>query len=314
MKVVFSPDGRWVAASSAEWEAAIWDRKTGQLVNLFELPVGMSADNIAFAFSQDGGQFACSSGSEARRWNMDSGKLINSWKLPEGLVDAMAFTATGQLLLFRMENQNGRPLNGSRWQEQRRVCRVRDLLRDQHSESLYEIQEFSRAVVNAVIAPDGTYFVAQGLGGPEGSDNLFRCFDGRTGLELWQCDHLKPNRFSVDPTGKLLVAIVDEKPVLWEMPAGKELNPAEAALPGINGIGPRAEYYLGGSGSGLGVVLWRRSDTLRFATLGIDFEISAMPLFDAQGTQLALGTMDGRLLVYDLPEVRRRLAQWGLDW
>ena len=50
------------------------------------------------------------------------------------------------------------------------------------------------------------------------------------------------------------------------------------------------------------------------AVLGIDAPVTIPPAFSAAGRQLAWGSMDGTVRVYDLEAVRARLAEVGLGW
>lgn len=316
-KMVFSPDGRWVAALATNWEAGIWDRRTGYLKHVLETPIGETADNSALVFSPDGNQFAFSSGSEARLWDVESGNQLKSWKLPAGFVDNLAFHPQGKLLLFRVEKTEQIPPYGNLRQDVARVCRVRDLLGANPLQPLYERQDFARRVKNAIFAPDGSYLVVADAAAEDGINTLSKAYDGLTGIELWSNNRLNVDSLRVDPTGKLLVAIESDQgrlvAHLLEPSSGREIRSAETHG-GTQALSPRLEYSIQGSRIDGGAALCPGLDPAALVTLALDFGINPNRTFDFTGTHVAVGTEGTSVLVYDLPEVRRRLAQMHLDW
>src|SRR5207249_3577392 len=114
-----------------------------------------------------------------KMWDTETGKLLRQWELPEGLVDKLAFAAPDRLLLFRVETDGANVLPfGPRGRGHPRLCRLRDLLRDDPLRSLVERPDFNARVLDAIVSPDGSYFVVEGLGGADGKDLMIRAFDG----------------------------------------------------------------------------------------------------------------------------------------
>jgi len=103
-QIRLSPDDRYLAALSQDWQVGVWDFQTGRLLQVFEAPVGLWADNAALAFSSDGRR-ACVSCRGAVLRDVARGQEIRHWDLPPGLVNQLAFHATGKLLLFRAETE-----------------------------------------------------------------------------------------------------------------------------------------------------------------------------------------------------------------
>ena len=131
--MIFSADGRQIAALSHDWRIAIWDAGTGHLKHLLDAPRGLVADNAALAFSPDGRRFAVATGGEtsgaAMMWDLVSGRELKTWPLPPALHDTLAFHPSGNLLSCRCETNDGRraPYGDANPRDYPRVCRVRNL-------------------------------------------------------------------------------------------------------------------------------------------------------------------------------------------
>jgi WD40 repeat protein len=319
-KVCYSPDGSRVAALAYDWRVAVWD-VGGRLRHVWEAPRGLLADNAGLAFSPDGGRFACSAGGGARLWEVDSGKVLRSWtNLPPSLLDTLAFHPEGKLLLFRMETRGGKaaPYNTS-WREHPRVCRLRDLLGKKPEEPIKEIEAFNRHVFETVAASDGSYFVAEGLGGPDGKDRSVRAFAWATGREAWSYQ-VRPfyeitSSLALDPAGKVLAFRPQEgeKVSLVEIPSGKFVGSWES-MPFT--LGPGARHWgKKNDRPPFGFSFYRAAEQHPLVVLAIDEPVTSYPsAFSPDGSHLAWGNADGTVNVCDIPEVQRRLAAVGLGW
>ncbi len=315
-KYTISPDGRLLAALSHGWQLAIWDLATGHLRHVLEAHKGWTADNAALAISADGRRFAFATARDAKLWDLATGQELRSWPLPPGLGEVLAFHTSGKLLLFRVETPSGQ------WgEDQPRVCRIRDLLGLAPSKPIAEITVFNRRVFKTVAPPDGAYFAVEGIQkGPNGESRSLKAFDGLTGNELWSL-RLTPTFESadpsLDPSGKFLTLHATKLPVvtLLEMPSGKLLRTADGYL---QGLGPEARYWIRhppieSSSPPYGFRLFRFGDMTPLVTLGIDVP-TAKAQFNAAGSHLAWGNLDGTVTVCDLRAIQRRLAQVGLGW
>ena len=324
-KVVPSPDGTMLAAISHGWELGIWEMATGRLLHVLESPRGLFADNVAFAFSPDGEQLAIAAGGLADLWDLTEGKRQKTWELPPGLVDIMAFHPDGALLLFRVECEDGvtPPFSNAHPAEHPRVCRVRDLLSGDPPELLKEINDFPWRVLDAAVAPDATYFVVNGLqDGSDGSGSI-QTFEALTGEALWSMEtRVKmPQEWRMRlGSGGTLSAVEPGSPhsaLLLDMPTGTALgtlHPAPSAL--TKGaqifvtVGPKQS-----TGRPHGYSIFRKGTLDPFVTLGIDTPIQTdFPNLSPDGERLIWGTTDGTVLVCDLPEIQRRLAELRLGW
>jgi len=174
-RVCFSPDGRFLAALSHNWQVAIWELSTGHLRLLLDVPQGSTADHAALAFSPDGSRFAFSTWGEAKLWDIATGKELKRWLLPEGLHDVLAFHPSGKLLLFRVESVMASP-----------VCRLRDLLGPEPTKAISEDREFNWYVEQLAGSSTGSYFTAMGRRkDPDREGWAIKVLDGLTGKTLW---------------------------------------------------------------------------------------------------------------------------------
>jgi eukaryotic-like serine/threonine-protein kinase len=314
VQVCFSPDDRLLAALSVAWQIGVWDLQTGALVHVLDAPRGLVADNAALAFDASGRQLAAASGTGARLWEVVSAKELGSWNLPWGLADRLAFDAKGRLLLFRVETVDGQPPFGNvPWRQHPRVCRIRNLLGPDPARPLAEIHDFNRAVLDAAVTPNGSFFVATGRGGPDGKQRTLRVYDGLTGKEHGSLllDPEKHHGFYLDPTGRLLADCHDGRTVLREVPSLRTCGELEG---GTLCVGPPAGYRLHGTLNPLyQLVLTRGQDRTPLVAFDLD-RLTAVGRFSLDGTRCAMGLESGDVMVSDFPEVRRRLGQLGLGW
>ena len=211
-KTAFSADGRLLAAASKDWHVGIWDLAANRLIHVLEVTPGQFADNVALAFSADGGQIAFSGGHEASLWDVATGELIRTWALPEGLLDSMAFPEVGRLLLYREETFSGEggPFTQYRPDKYPRVCRLRNLLGANPLKPVVEFANCNLHVFHAECSPDGKYYVIDGNGDGEGRVvRTARLYDGERGEFLGSLPMELPvnadeSGMCFDPQGRLL--------------------------------------------------------------------------------------------------------------
>jgi hypothetical protein len=71
----------------------------------------------------------------------------------------------------------------------------------------------------------------------------------------------------------------------------------------------------GGHGDPGGFALYRRADEIPVVTMGINVRATSMHMqFSADGKLAAWGNIDGSVYVANIEEVRRQLANYGLNW
>ena len=317
----FSPDGHRVSALSQTFDVGVWDRATGKLLRLLDAPVGLFADNAGLSFSADGRRFALASGERATLWDVETGTVLGSWKLPAGLCDKLAFEGPEGLRLLRSETKSGQvpPTSEYHPKDHPRVLRLRRLTLPDRIEVVREISDFNVHVYHAEVTPDGSTFVAEGLGGAEGGSvsHSFSAFDGATGQELWSVPVLS-NRDAgnprIDPGSRVLWHRDDHdgvKVVRWplmDVRTGASLGHIDPE-PYILGPGPSRWFSYSDDFGG----------TLRLTEKGHDQPCLIVPddgagVFSADGLHVALGHIDGKVTVLDLAEIQRRLAEFHMGW
>jgi eukaryotic-like serine/threonine-protein kinase len=319
-RTCFSPDSRYIAALAHNWELGIWDLQTGFPLYVLEAPRGIFADNAALAFSPDGKRFAFSAGQEAKAWDVATGREVQRWELPEGFVDCLVYAAPDRLLSLRTETKDGRlgPYSTAPRDLHPRVCQLRELPEQGPPRSLREITDFNWHVLCAAASPTGQHFAIEGLAGSRGRlRRVLKVFDA-TGRELAALPTPRTADESTamlvfEPTGKLLGVFTTTtglaEMTLFEMPACREVRKL--------GFSPLCfspgEVYYGVSGPGLALLGHGKSEPLVVFDPNQSLP-TVQPQFDATGTRLAWGRTDGTVVVADLPEVRRRLAELGLGW
>ena len=309
-KVIFSPDGGWLAALAHNWQIAIWERPGGHLRCVLEAPMGFTADNAGLAFSADGGAFACVAGREAKVWDTATWRERIAVPLPAGFVDVLVPHASGKLLAFRLENLDGP-----------RVGRIRDLLSATPAAPIAEIADFDRHIFAAVATPDGSTFIAEGLSKQPDHPRALKAFDALTGRVRWEIPLGTKFNFGdvlIDPPGTVVCArLAEDFCQLISVATGKPL-PGIAWPPGPRAIGPRGEWRTMPEQHGAslrGWSLFHRDSATPRVTLGIDsLHSSAFAEFDPSGNFLAWGNDDGSVSVCDLHEIGRRLHEAGLGW
>jgi serine/threonine protein kinase/WD40 repeat protein len=323
MKVCISPNDQLLAALSADWQVAIWELSTGKLLHVLDAPVGYFTDNTALAFSRNGDRFAFSAKDQAKLWEVASGKEIDSWPLPPGFGDFLAFDPTGKKLIsVRLETEGRQvpPSGNFPYQEHPRVCRVRDLLGPDREKEFAAIKDFKRDAGIRAIAPDASCFVLVGI--PDANEPLQRvigAFDTNPGTKTLlslpvTVDGMEHHPgIAIDPTGKLLVFLVANREqstaALIEMPSGKTIRPLRFG--GSPSPGAKLWY------NGPHVSIFRDQDAPPRVTFDIDgFSSSSMVAspFNAKGTHLAWGNVDGTVCVCDISAVQQRLAAVDLGW
>jgi len=314
--VRFSPDGRFVAALSMNWQVALWDSKENRLLHVFDVPKGLFADNADLCFSPDSSRFAFVTLRHAKMWEVASGRELGSWDLPPGLVDMLAFCSKNELVSFRMETESGLPpFGGIPWPEHRRVCRIRHLTPPKQIKLLPEITEFNKQVFMADIAPDGSYIVAAGTGGPDGQRRTVRIYDGKSGKEVGTLPLNKTDGgpfLRLDTSGKLLAYTPadGDQTTLVDVPSGR----LRGNLPsGPLSFGPGGNCWVSGP-PGPGHALIRRQDDRSLFMVAAEGEMSVSGPFSPDGKLWAWGHTDGSVTVCDLPAMQRRLAEFGLGW
>jgi hypothetical protein len=149
-KVWLSPTGRWVAALAQNWQLGVWDRATGQVAHVWEVPAGMTADNSAVAFVDWDTQVIFASGERVSRWNLTKGERTGVWKVPLGLNDSLAIRPGKKPLLVRRD-----PVGKSSL-----ALRARELGPNGELTEVYQLTDLdSREVHETFLSSDGRFLL-----------------------------------------------------------------------------------------------------------------------------------------------------------
>ena len=312
-QTLFSPGGRYVAALASDWRIAIWDRHTGELKFVLNAPEGITPDNAALAFSADDARFAYCSGAGATLWDLDSGRELGAWSLPMGLRDHLAFSASAALTLFRVETRSGKhsPSRDVTYEQDPRVCRIRELLDAGRTRIIAEIALFNRHVFDSAAPPDLRFVVVDGVNiDAEGEHRSLTSFDGRTGKQFWSIPIPGGPKTQVqirlDPSGQVL-SVDQGRPGecdLFRMPEGTPIG----SMMRLAALGPRADFWLTRDAhpgaNQPSAIVFRRGDTRPVLSLGTEEMTTTASgfQFSSDGRSLAWANSDGTVDIADLPE------------
>ena len=315
-----SPDGRFVAALTSDWEVGIWDRESGRLLWKAYVTPGFLADNAALAFDEQGARFAYSSGHEAACWSLSDGRRLGSWRLPGGLQDQLSFRGE-RLLLAREETADGvAPLGNADPRGHPRVVRVRDLLGADPTAPVITIRDYGIRIAFLAITSDSRRILLDGVVARNGE--LVRevnLYDVDTGGLIWS----KPSGLDpsadptplLDPSGQLVQVSLAEggpDPIWLSTEAGSRIpGPRTGAIRSI-GLGGGRWIAETGVPEEMGIYKPDSAEPLLRLDVGQNPRAVGYEHFSPDGCYLIGGRADGIVTVCDLEEIRRQLDEVGL--
>ncbi len=310
--VRWSRDGRRLLALSHDWQLAVWERESGQLRHLLNMPAGLYADNGAIAIDEQGDKLAFSAGKRAILWDLTAGRAEREWSLPESLADQLEFLPDGGLRSFRCETRDGRtpPYGEYPAAEFPRVIRIRDLLA---ADKLpLEIPDFNWYVSRIAVGQQGALCTVEGLHGRDGKQRSIVVFDAGTGAvrkTLPVKYHTNESLLNCDSTGSLLLTTRD---ATWhqEIVRLDDYSVLSKATY-VRALGPGAARWLGGAElrlyqAGAAEPIVALADT--------PDNVTCRPAFDVTGRFVAWGNSDGTVSLVDVESVQGQLAGLGLGW
>jgi WD40 repeat protein len=322
-KVSFAADGRCLAAFSRNHEIAVWDLVSNRLVRVWLVPHQLKAREAALALSPDGTQLAFAAERTVKRWSVDTGKVLNEWKLSPGLGNTLAFAGSSKLLLFRQQNSVPRvvPYPEADPAEFSRVCVLYDLLGQNPTQGMLRITNFNYVAYSIKGTSDGRYFVVDGPQVSAAQTNrVLACYDGLSLTQRWSRvlgpGHPDGDALRIDSSGRILVITdnSDAVGVKLDLKTGEPL-PGKVDIYPL-AIGPDGTNWIARNvKDGRGLSLFAGDSGIPVLTLGVNSLASkGLPVFSLDGNSIAWGQSDGSVLLFDLPETRRRLANAGLSW
>jgi WD40 repeat protein len=323
-RVVFSGDGRLVAALAHDWQAGIWDRASGQLVNVIGIPPGLFIDNAWLAFDTTSCRIAFLAHEHATLWDLQSGRLIRSWKLPPGLQDKLVFHTPDQLLLFRCETRDRvPPVNLYHPKDHPRLYRVYNLLGPSPHLPVKEILDHDSHCYGIVMPEDGRFVIADGVGVKDGRQTrTIIAYDAPTGATLWS---MPSNRDTVDiggglyvdPSGTMLLLYNPrgQRSTWLKLPGRECIAETEFLPPVLSPDGKRS--FSTEQNRATRQMEWQYHPDgrqgPRIAIAG-QVEVAGRLVFGPDSRHVALGGSKYDVVVCDLVELQRAMAEYGLGW
>jgi serine/threonine protein kinase/WD40 repeat protein len=184
--VCLSSNGKWVAALARNWQLAVWDRPTGGLRFVCDVPPGWFTDNAALAFDEGRGEVLVASGTRATRWDLATGDRTGTWELPLGLNDCLAVPPGRKPILIRRDPIVLPPALAAPAGEARprpeRVLRARELEEGGAWTDLYPIAELPPQIHNCHVTADGRFLLVNGRDA-DGNPHPY-LYDGKSGRPI----------------------------------------------------------------------------------------------------------------------------------
>ncbi|HYH67272.1 MAG TPA: hypothetical protein VD866_21425, partial [Urbifossiella sp.] len=98
-----SPSAGLVAGVTDDWQLAVWDRESGRLRRVWDVPVGWTTDNADVAFDEPAGLVYFAAGKAVSRLNLATGARDRVWVVPKGLNEFLQVTPGRPPVLIRRE-------------------------------------------------------------------------------------------------------------------------------------------------------------------------------------------------------------------
>jgi WD40 repeat protein len=308
-KVVFSRDGKWLAALANNWKVAIWNLSSNRLERVLRVPQGLTADNAALAFSPDSDLFAFATSGEAKLWDRKTGLLKKSWPLPAGLQEILWFDLTNQLFLFQWDYS----LTGTGG-----LCCMRELPLIGDPAVLSQFSFFKGRPFDSSASLDGRVLAVCGSLDPATYTNhVLKIFNPQTGEELFPVTSRNTGDgegLALDPAGQLLECMNEKGGSdFFEVPSGRPAGHAAHLAAAISPGGIWLVSDAAPEDAIQGLRLYRRDAPGRRVLLGAGLR-SNQPTFSPDGRLLAWGTSDGTVMVCEMERVISHLTELRLGW
>jgi WD40 repeat protein len=201
--VQFSPNGMLVASGSVDSTVRIWQKETGQVVQILRQPLGVTS----LQFSTDGGKLVTGSyDGLVRIWDWKTSKTVKELKGHSGTVWSVVYSPDGKILASCGEDRTVKLWNAE----------TGTLLRTipAHLLNIWKVR----------FTPDGKKIISSSF------DNTIKIWNVADGslLKTLQGHSEAVVGLAVSPDGGLLASGSDDKTIkLWDIDSGKLLRSME---------------------------------------------------------------------------------------
>ena len=270
--VAFSPGGDYLATTSTDDTARVWETTSGK-----EVARLLHQNNVnAVAFSPDGKYLAtASTDGTARVWDATSGKEVARMPHEDGVND-VAFSPDGKYLATASADE---------------TARVWETTSGKPIGSPLEHESF---VMTVAFSPDGKYLATAG------ADDTAQVWETTSGKKVARIPHEDGvNDVAFSPDGKYLAtASADETARVWETTSGKEVArmPHEGRVVAVV-FSPDGKYLATASADDTARV-WQTASGKEVARMPHQNKVSAI-VFSPDGDYLATASADGTARTWD---------------
>ena len=250
-------------------------------------------------------------------------KVASNVQAAPGLSERLVFHGADKLILFRNETRDRvPPFSNNPPRDHPRVYRLYNLLGPSPLTPLKEIADHDAHCFGVMMPADGRFFLVDGFDLKDGrKGRTFNAYDGQTGARLWSMPAHRTEDTDalvrLDPTGTILLLGhgFENRTTLLRLPDRQWMGELDSSglVPGP--MGKRWFAHESDSRNAKFQYLYfpegRNGPAVPFLQ---DREMEAGLTFAPDGLHVAWGSADHSLVICDLVEVQRAMAEYGLGW